>query len=194
MKCIVLCGIACAAIAAGAATVTETTLEMPTYPFSDPDPVPATSVSRYPYFFFHGTSAKSVPRKWKAVVLESDRMKVTILPEIGGKIWGAVDKVTGHEFIYFNHAVKFRNIAQRGPWCSGGIELNFGIYGHSPSTATPVAYYVRADKDGGVSCFLSDTELVCRTTWQVEVRLEDGKDYFTTRTTWFNGSGFFTPF
>ena len=196
MKCIVLCGIACAAIAAGAATVTETTLEMPTYPFSDPDPVPATSVSRYPYFFFHGTSAKSAPRKWKAVVLESDRMKVTILPEIGGKIWGAVDKVTGHEFIYFNHAVKFRNVAQRGPWCSGGIELNFGIYGHSPSTATPVSYafYVHANGDGAVSCFLSDTELVCRTTWQVEVRLEDGKDYFTTRTTWFNGSGFFTPF
>ena len=196
MKCIVLCGIACAAIAAGAATVTETTLEMPTYPFSDPDPVPATSVSRYPYFFFHGTSAKSAPRKWKAVVLESDRMKVTILPEIGGKIWGAVDKVTGREFIYFNHAVKFRNIAQRGPWCSGGIELNFGIYGHSPSTATPVSYafYVHANGDGAVSCFLSDTELVCRTTWQVEVRLEDGKDYFTTRTTWFNGSGFFTPF
>ena len=189
-----LCGLAFAAFAAGAATVTETTLEMPTYPFSDPNPVPATSVSRYPYFFFDGTSAKSAPRKWKAVVLESDRLKVTILPEIGGKIWGAVDKATGREFIYFNHAVKFRNIAQRGPWCSGGIELNFGIYGHSPSTATPVAYYVRADKDGGVSCFLSDTEFICRTTWQVEVRLEDGKDYFTTRTTWFNGSGFFTPF
>lgn len=183
-----------AAITAGAATVTETALELPTYPFGDPDPVPATSLPRYPYFFFDGTSATVAPRKWKAVVLESDRMKVTILPEIGGKIWGAVDKATGREFIYFNHAVKFRNIAQRGPWCSGGIELNFGIYGHSSSTATPVSYFVRAGGDGSVSCFLSDTELVCRTTWQVEVRLEDGKDYFTTQTTWFNGSGFFTPF
>lgn len=189
-----LCGLVLAAITAGAATVKETTLEMPTYPFSDPDPVPATSVPRYPYFFFDGTSAQSAPGKWKAVVLENDRIKVTILPEIGGKVWGAVDKATGREFIYFNHVVKFRNIARRGPWCSGGIELNFGISGHSPSTATPVAYCVRTGEDGAVSCFLSDTEFVCRTTWQVEVRLEDGKDYFTTRTTWFNGSNFFTPF
>ena len=193
-KFIALCGIAAAAAAAGAATVTETDIELPTYPFSDPDPVPATSAARYPYFFFDGTSAKSAPKKWKAVILESDRLKVTILPEIGGKIWGAVDKATGREFIYFNHAVKFRNIAQRGPWCSGGIELNFGIYGHTPSSATPVAYFVRAGEDGSASCFLSDTELACRTTWQVEVRLEDGQDWFSTRTTWFNGSGFHTSF
>ena len=185
---------ATAAFLCQAATVTETTVEMPTYPFFDPDPVPVTSDMRYPYFFFDGTSATNTLRKWKAVILENDRIKVTILPEIGGKIWGAADKATGRDFIYHNHVVKFRNVARRGPWCSGGIEFNFGIYGHTPSTATPVSYYVYNGKDGSVSCFLSDTELVCRTTWQVEVRLEDGKDYFVTRTTWFNGSGFFTPF
>ncbi|MBO4286773.1 MAG: DUF5107 domain-containing protein [Kiritimatiellae bacterium] len=183
-----------ASLFCGAATVTETAVEMPTYPFFDPDPVPATSDMRYPYFFFDGTSSTNVCRTWKAVVLESDRLKVTILPEIGGKVWGATDKATGRDFIYHNHVVKFRNVARRGPWCSGGIEFNFGIYGHTPSTATPVSYYVLDNKDGRVSCFLSDTELVCRTMWQVEVCLEDGKDSFVTRTTWFNGSNFFTPF
>ncbi len=183
------------ALTCGAATVTETEIELATYPFFDPDPVPATGEMRYPYFFFDGTSATNAPRKWKAVVLENDKIKVTILPEIGGKIWGAVDKKTGRDFIYFNNVVKFRNVARRGPWCSGGIELNFGIYGHTPSTATPVSYVTRVnnDKEESVSCFISDTELVCRTTWQVEVRLESGKDHFTTRTVWYNGSGFFTP-
>jgi len=184
---------ACACGTSVAATVTETQVEMPTYPFFDPDPVPATGNSRYPYFFFDGTSATNVLRKWKAVILENDKIRVTIFPEIGGKIWGATDKATGRDFIYYNHVVKFRNVARRGPWCSGGIELNFGIYGHTPSTATPVAYFCRTNPDGSVSCFLSDTELICRTTWQVEVSLADGDDNFFTSTTWFNGSNFFVP-
>ena len=176
------------------AKVTETEIEFPTYPFSDPNPVPATDTTRFPYFFFDGTSATSVPKKWKAVILENDKIKVTILPEIGGKIWGAEDKATGEAFIYYNHAVKFRNIAQRGPWCSGGIEFNFGIIGHAPSTSTPVSYLCRTNADGSVSYFCSDTELICRTTWQVEVNLPADADHFLTRTIWFNGSNFTSPY
>ena len=181
------------ALACGAATITETEIELATYPFFDADPVPATGEMRYPYFFFDGTSATNALRRWKAVILENDRIKVTILPEIGGKIWGATDKKTGRDFIYFNHVVKFRNVARRGPWCSGGIEFNFGIYGHTPSTATPVSYCCARSPHGVVSCFVSDTDLICRTTWQVEVSLADGDNFFSTRTTWFNGSGFFMP-
>ena len=141
-----------------------------------------------------GTNEKSVSRKWKAVILENNRIKVTILPEIGGKVWGAQDKVTGHDFIYFNHAVKFRNIAMRGPWCSGGIEFNFGIIGHAPTSATPVDWCVRTNADGSVSYFCSSTELICRTTWQVEVNLPADADYFLTRTIWFNGSNLAVPY
>ena len=57
---------------------------------------------------------------------------MTVLPEIGGKIWSAVEKSTGRSFIYDNHVVKFRDIAMRGPWTSGGIEPNYGIIGHTP--------------------------------------------------------------
>ena len=50
------------ALTCGAATVTETEIEFATYPFFDPDPVPATGDMRYPYFFFDGTSAANAPR------------------------------------------------------------------------------------------------------------------------------------
>ena len=192
--CALVCAAGMAAAAFAAATETETEIELPTYPFSDPDPVPATKVNNYPYFFFDGSSAASVPKKWKAVILENEKVKVTILPEIGGKIWGAVDKATGNEFIYFNHVVKFRNIARRGPWCSGGIEFNFGIIGHAPSSSTPVAYFCRTNSDGSASYFCSDTELICRTTWQVEVNLPADAEHFLTRTIWFNGSNFAAPY
>ena len=97
------------------ATVAETSVALNTYPFSDPDPVPATDKPMYPYFRFDGQSATGATQDWRAVVLENARIRVTALPGVGGKVWGALDKKTGKEFIYFNHAVKFRNIAMRGP-------------------------------------------------------------------------------
>ena len=178
----------------GFAKVEVTELEFPTYGFSDPDPVARTDSPLYPYFRFDGSAATAVPKKWKAVILENDKIKVTMLPEIGGKVWGAEDKTTGRAFIYYNHVVKFRNIALRGPWCSGGIEFNFGITGHSPTSATPVDWHVRKNDDGSVSYFAAATEYINRTTWQVEVRLAPGAEYFTTRSTWFNGANLAGPY
>ena len=168
--------------ALAAATVTEGTMTLPTYPFSDPDPVPCTDLKIYPYERFDGSSWTSEPRSWKTVTLENDRIRVVITPEIGGKIWGATDKKTGVDFIYFNHVAKFRDIAQRGPWTSGGIEFNFGIVGHSPTCSTPVDWHVKKNDDGSVSCFVGATEWICRTTWQVEIRLGADDDFFETRT------------
>lgn len=54
-----------------------------------------------------------------------------------------MDKTTGKDFIYKNGVAKFRDIAMRGPWTSGGIEFNFGIIGHAPTSSTPVDYLVR---------------------------------------------------
>ena len=184
----------CASALHAASKVSEGSLAMPTYPFSDPDPVPCVTEKRYPYFRYDGSTASADTQSWASVTLENDRVSVTMLPEIGGKVWGALDKATGREFIYFNHAVKFRDIAMRGPWCSGGIEFNFGIMGHAPTTATPVDWAVRQNPDGSASYFASATEYVNGTTWQVEVNLPADADYFLTRTTWFNGANLPGPY
>lgn len=176
------------------ATVTETVETVKTYPFSDPDPVADPSDLFYPYFRFDGFSAKGTDRQWKVVSLENDYIRLTLFPEIGGKIWGAVDKTTGKEFIYNNHVVKFRDIAMRGPWTSGGIEFNFGIIGHAPTSSTPVDYVTRQKPDGSVSCYVSSYELVTRTLWTVEVNLPKDKAYFTTTTTWHNSSSIDQPY
>src|SRR5436190_10235104 len=120
-----------------------------TYPFSDPDPVPG--IGRiYPYYRFDGYTNAPVQKKWKVVELENDYIKVMILPEIGGKIWAAIEKSSGKSFIYYNHVVKFRDVAMRGPWTSGGIEPNYGIIGHTPNCATPVDYVTIKKTDGSV--------------------------------------------
>ena len=171
-----------------AATVEIGGMTLPTYMFHDPDPVPKTRSDHYPYYRFDGYEAKSSLRRWKTVTLESDRLKVTVTPEVGGKVWGAVDKRSGVDFIYFNNVAKFRDISMRGPWSSGGIEFNFGKMGHEPYTSAPVDWCVRTNADRSVSCFVGGTEWLCRTFWQVEIRLKDGNDGFETRAVWFNAS------
>ena len=175
--------------APGGVVVEVGEMTLPTYMFSDPNPVPAPLANCYPYYRFDGYEAKPEPRSWRTVKLESDRIAVTIAPEVGGKVWGAVDKKTGVDFVYFNHVAKFRDVSMRGPWSSGGIEFNFGKIGHEPYTSTPVDWTVRTNDDGSVSCFVGGTEWLCRSFWQVEIRLKGGEDRFTTHARWFNASG-----
>lgn len=174
-------------ISAQPATISEESISLNTYMFSDPDPVPHNKVM-YPYFRFDGYQSDGVMNEWNMVVLENEYIKVFVSPDVGGKVWGAVDKKTGKEFVYFNHAVKFREIAMRGAWTSGGIEFNFGIIGHAPSCSTPVDYFTRENEDGSVSCFVGATDLPSQTRWTVEIRLPSDKAYFITKSTWRNSS------
>lgn len=184
----ILAGLLAAFVSCQEAKVYQAPLSLTTYPFSDPNPVANPGSPFYPYHTFDGYAHEGQPQEWQAVTLENKHVKVTILPEIGGKIWGAVEKSTGNEFIYFNHSVKFRNIAMRGPWTSGGIEANFGIIGHAPTCSTPVDYTTRKNPDGSVSCFIGSLDMLTSTWWSVEVRLDADKSYFTTTTSWNNSS------
>lgn len=175
------------------AVVRETTQTLTTYPFSDPDPVPKPG-RIYPYFRYDGYTDKPVLKDWKFIELENDYIKVYITPEIGGKIWGAYEKSTNFPFIYFNHVVKFRDVAMRGAWTSGGIEINFGDIGHAPTVSAPVDYFTRTNDDGSVSCFLGAWDWSARTRWMVEVNLPKDKAYFTTKSHWYNATPFETSY
>jgi tetratricopeptide (TPR) repeat protein len=167
------------------ATIREDQQVFRTYPFGDPDPV-ARMGNIYPYFRFQGYSLTPVMKSWKIITLENPYLRVLVAPEIGGKILGAFEKSTGKAFIYFNRVVKFREIAMRGPWTSGGIEFNFGDIGHTPTTASPVDYLTRKNPDGSVSCIVGALDLASRTEWRVEIRLPRDKAYFETRAFWYN--------
>lgn len=177
----------------GTATVKEYNQVYTSYPYSDPNPVPLLTPI-YPYFRYDGFTDKPVQKEWKVVELENDYIKVLIFPEIGGKIWTAIEKSTNQPFIYYNHVVKFRDIAMRGPYTSGGLELNYGIIGHTPNCATPVDYVVQKNDDGSVSCIVGVLDLLTRTNWRLEIRLPSDKAYFITRTFWYNSTPVSEPY
>jgi len=167
------------------ASIKEEYINFKTYPFSDPNPIPNIGTI-YPYFKFDGYTNNAIDKDWKMVVMENEYIKVFVCPEIGGKIWGAIEKSTGKEFLYYNHVVKFRNIAMRGPWTSGGLEFNFGDIGHAPSCSTPVDYTIIEKVDGSVSCIVGAYDLPSRTRWNIDINLPKDKAYVETKVSWFN--------
>ncbi|MEI6049804.1 MAG: DUF5107 domain-containing protein [Bacteroidota bacterium] len=180
-------------VRAQTATVKEYQKVFTTYPYSDPSPIPVLT-SLYPYFRYEGYTDTPVQQAWKVVELENDYIKVMILPEIGGKIWTAIEKSTNLPFIYYNHVVKFRDIGMRGPYTSGGLELNYGIIGHTPNCATPVDYVTQNNADGSASCIVGVLDLLTRSNWRLEIRLQKDKAYFTTRTFWYNSTPIEQPY
>ena len=175
-------------------TIKEYKKVFTTYPFSDPDPIPKPDTKIYPYYRFDGFTDKPVQKEWKVIELENDYIKLTILPEIGGKVWSAIEKSTGKDIVYNNHVIKFRDIAMRGPWTSGGVEGNYGIIGHTPNCATPVDFTTITREDGSVSCVIGVLDLLTRTSWKLDINLPKDKAYFTTNSFWFNATEFEQPY
>ena len=189
---------ACRVSSSEGSVVEEKSEVIRTYPFSDPDPVPILGRSSmggqgarlYPYFVFDRFTAEPIEKSWTVVRLKNPHIEVAVLPEAGGKVWGAAEIATGREFLYWNHVLKFRQIALRGPWTSGGIEFNFGVVGHAPSTATPVDYIVRRNPDGSASCVVGTMDLPSRTRWSVTISLPKDGAVFETNALWVNPTPF----
>lgn len=181
------------AIAYENSRVREYEMEFPTYAYSNPDPVPVFG-KIWPYFKYQEFATKPEPEQWKIVELENDFLIVRLLPQIGGKIWSVTDKITGRELFYRNDVLKFRDVALRGPWTSGGIEFNFGIIGHAPTCSSPVNYSTRIQEDGSVSCYLSELDLITRTFWNIEINLPKDMPWFRISTFWHNRTGASQPY
>lgn len=187
----------CRGVPSGGATAAEFRQAFKTYPFGDPDPVPifarsglwGSGARLYPYFTFDGFSASGEDRDWTVVRLENPYLSVDVLPQVGGKVWGAADKKAGRDFLYRNKVMKFREIALRGPWTSGGVEFNFGVVGHAPSTASPVDYLVQ-NAGGAARVVVGGMDLPSRTRWSVTITLPEDKAYFETNGAWYNPTPF----
>ncbi|MBQ7349199.1 MAG: DUF5107 domain-containing protein, partial [Clostridia bacterium] len=91
-----------------------------------------------PYLMQDGYDRKLEDKKYKAVVLENDKLKAVFLPEFGARLWSLYDKVNDKDLLYTNPILQPCNFAIRDAWFSGGVEFNIGIKGHSNLTCEPM--------------------------------------------------------
>ncbi len=173
--------LALAPLLAAEVRVWQGPLVLPTYMLEEPDPNPVFPTGRphrggrpiYPYPMLDGFTGIRGEKAWNAVFLENEYLKVTVLPEMGGKLYAIFDKTANRDALYTNHVVKYAHVAIRGAWTSGGIEWNFPD-GHTITTVSPVDYVIRKEPDGAASVTVGDTERIQRMQWAVTVRLRPG--------------------
>ena len=74
------------------------------------------SRSVYPYTFQNDYRQGKEDVEYEVVRLENDLIYVDIIPQLRGRIQGAVDKRNNWDFLYYNHVIKPAEIAVR-PAC-----------------------------------------------------------------------------
>jgi len=93
---------------------------IPTYPLGPEDPNPhffeLEGTVIYPYTMQDRFGTERQERRWRAAYLENEYLRVTVLPDIDGRIHSVLDKVTGQEMFYRNDVIRPGHIALRGAW------------------------------------------------------------------------------
>lgn len=116
----------------------------------------------YPYAVIEKIEDTKTDKIYKAVFMENRYLKIMILPELGGRIQMAYDKVKQRHFIYYNQVIKPALVGLTGPWISGGIEFNWPQH-HRPSTFEPVDFTIAANEDGSKTVWVNEVERMFRT-------------------------------
>ena len=111
----------------------------------------------YPYPVIESIANEKVDKTYQAVYLENEYIKVMVLPELGGRVQMAYDKIRQRHFIYYNQVIKPALVGLAGPWISGGIEFNWPQH-HRPSTYMPVDCTIEERPDGAVTVWVNERE------------------------------------
>lgn len=128
----------------------------------------------YPYPVIEHVDNEATPQTWNAVWIENEYIKVMILPELGGRVQMAYDKIKERHFVYYNHVIKPALVGLTGPWISGGIEFNWPQH-HRPSTYLPVDYNIERLDDGGAVIWVNERERMFHQRGMAGFTLRPGK-------------------
>ncbi|MCX6629354.1 MAG: DUF5107 domain-containing protein [Candidatus Solibacter sp.] len=182
----------CLKAAAADVRVWQDVLTLPTYQEGLPNPNPpfdqfAASKFNYPYTLRENITDRRVDTAWRAVYLENEYLKCSVLPDIGGHLYTCIDKISGQPMFYANPSVKKAQIGYRGAWAAFGIEFNFPV-SHNWVSMSPVDFSLAKNADGSASVFVSNIDRPYGMQWTVELRLAPASTVLEQRVTLYNRS------
>ena len=160
-------------------------ITIPTYFVGEPEKNPMFFEKRvyqgssgvvYPNPIIEKIYDEKVDKRYTGLFLENQYLKILILPELGGRIQMAYDKIKGRHFVYHNQVIKPALVGLLGPWISGGIEFNWPQH-HRPSTFQPVDYKIEENEDGSVTAWTNEVELMFHTKGMAGFTLYTDKAY-----------------
>lgn len=143
-----------------AAQVYETTLTIDTYPYAGFLETRHSDAYNIDYLWldrpaYEASNPQPAPQDYTGVVLENDWLRLTFLPELGGRLYGITDKATGEELLYQNPVIK------PTPWgpdkepdlqlwwlAAGGVEWCLPVDEHGFEWAVPWGYETEVTAEG----------------------------------------------
>lgn len=143
----------------------------------------------YPYPVIEKIADQPTQKSWHVVFIENQYIKVMIMPELGGRIQMAFDKVKQRHFVYFNQVIKPALVGLTGPWISGGIEFNWPQH-HRPSTYLPTDFRLEEHADGSCTVWVNEVERMFRTKGMAGFTLYPDKAYIEIKAQLYNRTPF----
>src|SRR5436190_2238851 len=155
--------------------VWEGVLNLPAYEEGAPDPNPpfdefASGRFNYPYTMRKEVTDRRAEHQWRAIYLENEYLKCSVLPDLGGHIYTCIDKISGQPMFYANPSIKKARIGYRGAWAAFGVEFNFPV-SHNWVSMSPVDFAYADHKDGTASVTVGNIDRVYGMEWSVELLL-----------------------
>jgi tetratricopeptide (TPR) repeat protein len=159
--------------------------EIPTYKLGKDETSPIFYTGRgvqgaaghiYPYPAQTNLTDKLTNVTYNMVYLENEYLKVTILPEFGGKLFSAIDKTNGHELFHRNSVIKPDLIGTLGAWISGGVEWCYPNH-HRSTTLMPADYFYKQNDDGSATVWVGETEKTAQLRGVIGITLRPGRSY-----------------
>jgi tetratricopeptide (TPR) repeat protein len=178
--------------------VWEENVTIPTYGTGKPEKNPIFLENRvyqgssgvvYPHPVIEKILDEKTDRTYHALFLENHYLKIMILPELGGRVQMAFDKIKQRHFIYYNQVIKPALVGLTGPWISGGIEFNWPQH-HRPSTFDPIDFTIEEHADGSKTVWVSEVERMFRTKGMAGFRLYPDKAYLEINAKLYNRTPF----
>ncbi len=126
----------------------------------------------------------TVLRPFKAVVLENRYLRLTILPELGGRLYECIFRPTGQNIFYRNQVLKptqWGPLSRERNWwlAAGGMEWAFPVHEHGYQWGVPWSYSI--ERSGAeAKVVLRDTGETRLRAW-VEIGLTPESASFTVR-------------
>jgi tetratricopeptide (TPR) repeat protein len=155
--------------------------------FYQPEVYQGAQLRVYPYPNNIFLTNNKVAKTYKGLFLENEYLKVCVLPELGGRIYFAIDKITGNDMFYRNKVIKPAIIGMTGAWISGGVEWNIPHH-HRATSVMPVNYTLENNSDGSKTIWVGETEKRSDTRWIVGLRLSPGKAVLETTIRYLNAT------
>jgi len=153
-----------------------------TYKINKPDINPFISeylgsLMFYPYPLKNKISDEPKYVEYELYYLENKYIKLSVLPDLGGKVYSAVDKRNNEDIFYCNPVIKPQLIGCTGAWTSGGIEFNFPNRGHRPTATDYTDIMFKEYEDGSASIIISEVGMIAWMRFSVEIKLHPQKAY-----------------